>query len=180
MEVDDFDSSCFNVKFKAPGDSMFKNNIYMLAFLAPYEGGVFTVRVQLSDQYPFRSPSIGFVNRIFHPNIDEKSGTVCLDVINQTWTPLYSLVNIFDTFLPQLLAYPNPADPLNPEAAQLMNRDKSKFDDRVREYVNQFATSKGSISTIAGERSPQSSDHADLALSDIGDVDDLELDIVEQ
>jgi len=24
------------------------------------------------------------------------SGSVCLDVINQTWTPMYELVNIFE------------------------------------------------------------------------------------
>lgn len=106
----------------------------------PYSEGVWRVHVELPDQYPYKSPSIGFVNKIFHPNIDEVSGSVCLDVINQTWSPMFDCINIFEVFLPQLLRYPNPTDPLNGEAAALLLRDSKAFDTKAREYVSMYAT----------------------------------------
>ena len=42
------------------------------------------------------------------------------------------LVNIFDVFIPQLLRYPNPSDPLNGEAASLLMRDASAYNDKVK------------------------------------------------
>ncbi|EEH19471.2 hypothetical protein PABG_01790 [Paracoccidioides brasiliensis Pb03] len=106
----------------------------------PFEGGLWKIHVELPDQYPYKSPSIGFVNRIYHPNIDELSGSVCLDVINQTWSPMYDMINIFEVFLPQLLRYPNPSDPLNGDAAAVLMRDPKKYEARVREYVAKYAS----------------------------------------
>ncbi|CAA7399009.1 unnamed protein product [Spirodela intermedia] len=116
----------FHVEFHGPSDS-------------PYHRGVWKIRVALPDGYPYKSPSIGFVNKIYHPNVDEKSGSVCLDVINQRWSPMFDLVNVFEVFLPQLLLYPNPSDPLNKEAAALMIRDHTEYEKRVKEYCEKYA-----------------------------------------
>lgn len=104
--------------------------------------------MELPEAYPYKSPSIGFVNRIFHPNVDEASGSVCLDVINQTWSPMFDLINVFEVFLPQLLLYPNPTDPLNGEAAALLMREPTKYNSRVQEYVRRYANpAKGAPSS---------------------------------
>eukprot|EP01025_Chloroclados_australasicus_P047738 TRINITY_DN5384_c1_g2_i1.p2 TRINITY_DN5384_c1_g2~~TRINITY_DN5384_c1_g2_i1.p2 ORF type:complete len:265 (+),score=50.11 TRINITY_DN5384_c1_g2_i1:327-1121(+) len=109
---------------------------------SPYEGGVWKIHVELPDQYPYKSPSIGFVDRIYHPNVDETAGSVCLDVINQTWSPMFDLINVFEVFLPQLLLYPNPTDPLNGEAAALLMREPDAYKKKVKEYVRKYAQKK--------------------------------------
>jgi ubiquitin-conjugating enzyme E2 H len=50
------------------------------------------------------------------------------------------MINIFGVFLPQLLRYPNPTDPLNGEAAALLMREPAAYDAKVKEYVQKYAT----------------------------------------
>ncbi|KAI8811570.1 ubiquitin-conjugating enzyme/RWD-like protein [Cladochytrium replicatum] len=142
----------FYVRFHGPKDT-------------PFSGGVWKVHVELPDQYPYKSPSIGFMNKIFHPNIDELSGSVCLDVINQTWSPMFDMINIFEVFLPQLLRYPNPTDPLNGEAAALLMREPSAYEQKVREHVAKHATKEA-----ADAATEESSEDEDMeSVSDYSD-----------
>lgn len=45
---------------------------------------------------------------------------------------MYDMLNIFEVFLPQLLRYPNPSDPLNGEAAALMMREPKAYEAKVK------------------------------------------------
>lgn len=45
---------------------------------------------------------------------------------------MYNMINIFEAFLPHLLRYPNPSDPLNGEAAALMLRDPKGYEAKVK------------------------------------------------
>eukprot|EP01136_Pigoraptor_vietnamica_P036134 Opistho-1_new@102291 len=116
------------------------------------------------------------MNKIFHPNIDELSGSVCLDVINQTWSPMFDLLNVFESFLPQLLSYPNPTDPLNGEAAALLMREPEAFKNKVRDYVQRFAT-EAALKEAENKGDDSSSDSEMSSLEDFSDDETKEMEL---
>ncbi|GKT33405.1 ubiquitin-conjugating enzyme E2 D2-like [Aduncisulcus paluster] len=105
----------------------------------PYEGGRFKLLIDLPTDYPFRPPKVVFETRVFHPNIRE-SGEICLDILRpKEWAPCLNISKVLISIC-SLLTDPNPADPLNTEAAELMQKDKKKYEEKVREYVESYAT----------------------------------------
>ncbi|KAI4239948.1 MAG: hypothetical protein LQ352_007757 [Teloschistes flavicans] len=77
---------------------------------------------------------------------------------------MFDMINIFEVFLPQLLRYPNPTDPLNGEAAALLMRDPKSYDAKVKEYVTRFATKE------AADDNGDDSDEDD-GMSSVGDYE---------
>ena len=120
------DLKCFKVTMKAPKDS-------------PYEGYEYDILFTISEQFPFKSPSVGFRQRIYHPNVDEMSGSICLDSLNKTWSPAMSILNIIEAQLPYLLQYPNPSDPFNREAAALLASSAERFKAYCKEHCAKYA-----------------------------------------
>nr|XP_013813960.1 PREDICTED: ubiquitin-conjugating enzyme E2 H-like [Apteryx mantelli mantelli] len=53
---------------------------------------------------------------------------------------LADLTNIFESFLPQLLAYPNPIDPLNGDAAAMYLHRPEEYKQKIKEYIQKYAT----------------------------------------
>lgn len=51
---------------------------------------------------------------------------------------MFDMINIFEVFLPQLLRYPNPTDPLNGEAAALLMRDPKVYESKVKGMPTAF------------------------------------------
>jgi ubiquitin-conjugating enzyme E2 H len=104
---------------------------------SPYEGYAYAVGFSITESFPFKSPSVGFRTRIYHPNVDEASGTICLDSLNKTWSPAFSLENVMQQ-LTFLLQYPNPADPFNREAASLMLQNEAHFKDHAKSHASKY------------------------------------------
>ena len=50
-------SECYIVEFNGPKESL-------------YEGDCWKLRLFLPKLYPYKSPSLEFLNKIYHPNVD--------------------------------------------------------------------------------------------------------------
>jgi ubiquitin-conjugating enzyme E2 H len=120
------------------GSDDYKLDVFMTTVTgpldSPYAGCVWKVRFTIPEGFPFTSPSVGFVQRIYHPNIDEESGSICLDALNKAWSPTFTIKHIVETVLPYLLNYPNPDDPLNREAAHLMKTNLNGFNLKAKQH----------------------------------------------
>lgn len=83
---------------------------------------------------------------------------------------MFDICNIFDTFLPQLLTYPNPADPLNGDAASLMNMDKNAYENKIKEYVKKYANDPNV--KISDESEEEEDEEDDEELSEVSSMEE--------
>ena len=92
---------------------------------------------------------------------------------------MYDLINIFDIFLPQLLLYPNPADPLNAEAAALHMKNQDKFKEKCGDYVKKYASltlynklvAQSSATTDGGKDNQKDDEDQGSELSQTSDIE---------
>ena len=110
----------------------------------PYEGGIFFLRIQYPENYPFASPKIWFVTKIYHPNVDA-AGRICPKDPGFGWSPVSS-VRALLLAMSSLLAAPKTDAPVAPEIARLYLDDQGRYDATARWYTKTYAT---------GERPPE-------------------------
>ncbi|KAF8062087.1 UBE2T [Scenedesmus sp. PABB004] len=122
---------------------------------SPYEAGLFRLTVIVPERYPFEPPKVQFVTPVYHPNIDAQ-GRICLDFLNMPpkgcWGPALDLYKVL-VAVRQLLAEPNPKDPLVADIADECVSAPEVFAAKARAHVARHAAPGAAAALSAQERS---------------------------
>ncbi|KAL4653869.1 hypothetical protein ACB092_01G337300 [Castanea dentata] len=106
-----------------------------------YAKGMFHIKIQIPERYPFQPPSVTFVTPIYHPNIDN-GGRICLDILNLppkgAWQPSLNISTVL-TSIGLLLSEPNPDDGLMCEASREYKYNRQAFDQKARSMTEKYA-----------------------------------------
>ncbi|KAG1842655.1 ubiquitin-conjugating enzyme/RWD-like protein [Suillus subalutaceus] len=86
-----------------------------------YAGLSFRISIAFPSNYPYSPPTIKFDTPCYHPNVDIAGGAICLDILQDKWSAVYSVQTVLLS-LQSLLGEPNNASPLNGDAAGLWNQ----------------------------------------------------------
>ena len=57
----------------------------------PFAHHRFTLSLIIPSSYPHSPPAVTFTTPIAHPNIHPKTGEICLDLLKDQWTPIWTI-----------------------------------------------------------------------------------------
>ena len=105
---------------------------------SPYEGGNFRLKIKFPTDYPFKPPAVTFETKVYHPNVKNATGEICLGILKDEWNPQISVPEIIKEII-NLLTNPNVDHPLEEEIAKQYKENREKYDETVKEWIEKFA-----------------------------------------
>lgn len=104
-----------------------------MRFQGFYKTGRFVFSFKVGPNYPHEPPKVKCETQVYHPNIDQQ-GNVCLNILREDWKPVLT-INSIVYGLQYLFLEPNPEDPLNKEAAEVLTTNRRLFEQNVQKAM---------------------------------------------
>eukprot|EP01104_Vermistella_antarctica_P020732 TRINITY_DN899_c0_g1_i1.p1 TRINITY_DN899_c0_g1~~TRINITY_DN899_c0_g1_i1.p1 ORF type:complete len:161 (+),score=2.53 TRINITY_DN899_c0_g1_i1:73-555(+) len=104
----------------------------------PWEGGIYPLTCEFTEDYPSKPPKCRFPANFFHPNI-YPSGTVCLSILDpdKDWKPSINIQQIL-LGIQDLLNHANENDPAQADAHHIYVTDRVEYERRVKIQSKDF------------------------------------------
>lgn len=116
----------------------------------PFEDGQFLIQLQFGSEFPQSPPKGFFLTKIFHPNIDAKTGEICVNTLKRDWNSALGLKHIL-MVIRCLMIEPNPDSALNAEAGHLIQENFDLFVSKARMFTQihaQKARASNNVSQV--------------------------------
>ncbi|GMF23547.1 unnamed protein product [Phytophthora lilii] len=112
----------------------------------PYEGGYFTVKLTLTESFPEQPPRGVFLTKIFHPNVSQPAGDICVNTLKKDWKPTLGLAHVLQV-VRCLLIVPFPESSLNGEAGKLFLDSYDEYARRAKLWTKIHAPKRSAVAS---------------------------------
>lgn len=113
----------------------------------PFEKAKFRLQFNIPNAYPHAPPKVKFLTKCCHPNVHWQTGEICLDVLKDAWTPIWTLEAVCRAVV-ALLESPESSSPLNCDAGNMIRcGDERGWRSLARMYTIEYAEMCGEPKT---------------------------------
>ncbi|KNG45122.1 ubiquitin conjugating enzyme [Stemphylium lycopersici] len=110
-----------------------------------YEGGTFNFHLQFTDAYPEKPPTLKFTTKIYHPNVDGRTGAVSWKMLGEDWHHNHTVERVL-IGLRTLLDHPELESAVEVDIANEYANSRKEFEKHAKEWTERCAM-EGSASS---------------------------------